>query len=99
MTAVLEEVKNFQMPGSDMKNFRRASVLMAKAGIYDLRQHHDDVIMPVLRHWKVFERTGFGPEGEAARAELAEVLTALDAAAARFEESRDRALARQAARG
>ncbi len=98
MVAVLQEVKDFQMPGSDMKNFRRASVLMAKAGIYDLRQHHDDVIMPVLRQWKVFERTGFGPEGEAARDELSAVLTALDAAATRFEESRDRALARAAAR-
>ena len=99
MVAVLAEVKYFQMPGSDMKNFRRASVLMAKAGIYDLRQHHDDVIMPVLRHWNVFERTGFGPEGEAAREELVQVLATLNSAATRFEESRDRALARAAARG
>jgi acyl-[acyl-carrier-protein] desaturase len=53
----------------------------------------------VLRHWNVFERTGFGPEGEAAREELVGVLAALDSAATRFEDSRDRALARAAARG
>ncbi|WP_127784167.1 acyl-ACP desaturase [Rhodococcus sp. X156] len=98
MRAITDEVINFQMPGSDMANYRRSSVLIAKAGIYDLRQHHDDVIMPVLRKWQVFERGGLTAEGEQARDELAAALKALDAAATRFEESRDRALARQAAR-
>ena len=98
MRAIVDEVRAFEMPGSDMPDFRRNSVAMAKAGIYDLRQHHDDVIMPVLRHWKVFERTGFGAAGEAAREELSQILAALDAAATRFEESRDRALARKLAR-
>ncbi|MGZ6770803.1 MAG: acyl-ACP desaturase [Mycobacteriaceae bacterium] len=98
MRAITEEVVNFKMPGSDMSDFRRNSVLIAKAGIYDLRQHHDDVIMPVLRKWNVFERSGLTAVGEAAREELAAAMKALDSAASRFEESRDRALARQAAR-
>ena len=98
MRAITAEVVNFEMPGSDMANYRRSSVMIAKAGIYDLRQHHDDVIMPVLRKWQVFERTGLSAVGEAAREELALALKALDSAASRFEESRDRALARQAAR-
>ena len=98
MRAITDEVVHFEMPGSDMANYRRSSVLMAKAGIYDLRQHHDDVIMPVLRKWKVFERDGLSAAGEAAREELAVALKALDSAASRFEESRDRALARQSAR-
>lgn len=98
MRAITDEVVNFEMPGSDMANYRRSSVMIAKAGIYDLRQHHDDVIMPVLRNWKVFDRTGLSGAGEAAREELAMALKALDSAASRFEESRDRAFARQAAR-
>lgn len=98
MRAIADEVVNFKMPGSDMADFRRNSVLIAKAGIYDLRQHHDDVIMPVLRKWNVFERSGLTAVGEAAREELAAALKALDSAASRFEESRDRAFARQAAR-
>jgi acyl-[acyl-carrier-protein] desaturase len=69
-------------------------VLIAKAGIYDLRLHHDEVVSPILRHWKVFERTDFGPEGEKAREELAEFMTALDAQASRFVESRERVRAR-----
>jgi acyl-[acyl-carrier-protein] desaturase len=53
----------------------------------------------VLRAWKVFERTDFGPEGEKAREELAQFLTGLDAQATKFVESRERARARSAAKG
>ena len=53
-----------------MTDFQRNSVTIAKAGIYDLRLHHDAVIMPVLKYWKVFDRNDFGPEGEQARDEL-----------------------------
>jgi acyl-[acyl-carrier-protein] desaturase len=94
MRAVADEVINFEMPGATMAGFRRNSVLIAKAGIYDLRLHHDEVVSPILRHWKVFERTDFGPEGEKAREELAEFMAALDAQASRFVEGRERMRAR-----
>jgi len=99
MRAVTTEVVGFEMPGATMAGFRKNSLLIAKAGIYDLRLHYDEVVSPVLRAWKVFERTDFGPEGEQARAELAEFLTGLDAQATKFVESRERARARSAARG
>jgi acyl-[acyl-carrier-protein] desaturase len=99
MRAVTTEVVGFEMPGATMAGFRKNSLLIAKAGIYDLRLHYDEVVSPVLRAWKVFERTDFGPEGEQARAELAEFLTALDAQATKFVESRERARARSAAKG
>ena len=67
-----------------MPNFRRHGVLMAKHGIYDLRQHYEEVVMPVLRKWNVFERTDFGPEGEKTREELAAFLEQLDKDATRF---------------
>jgi acyl-[acyl-carrier-protein] desaturase len=58
----------------------------------------DEVIMPVLKFWKVFERSDFGPRGEAAREELSTFLTGLDAQATRFverrEASRERAMSR-----
>jgi acyl-[acyl-carrier-protein] desaturase len=98
MKAVTKEVTNFSMPGATMANFRRNSALIAKAGIYDLRLHHDEVVAPVLRAWKVFERTDLGPEGEQAREELAAFMAGLDAQASRFVESRERARARAAAR-
>ena len=74
------------------------TMLIAKAGIYDLRLHHDEVVSPVLRAWKIFDRDDFGPAGEKAREELAEFLAGLDAQATRFVESRERARARTAAR-
>ena len=99
MRAVTTEVVGFEMPGATMAGFRKNSLLIAKAGIYDLRLHYDEVVSPVLRAWRVFERTDFGPEGEQARAELAEFLTGLDAQATKFVESRERARARSAAKG
>ncbi len=98
LRAVTDIVTNFQMPGAGMPNFRRHGVLMAKHGIYDLRQHLEEVVMPVLRKWDVFGRTDFGPEGEQTREELSTFLEQLDKDAARFEEMRDRALAREAAK-
>jgi acyl-[acyl-carrier-protein] desaturase len=93
--SITDIVMNFQMPGLNQPNFRRNAVLIAKYGIYDLRQHLDEVLMPVLRKWKIFERTDLGAEGEQARTTLAEYLDDMGKQATRFEESRDRALARE----
>ena len=99
MRAITDEVLNFAMPGAVIPSFQRKAALMAKAGIYDLRIHHDDVVQPLLRYWKVFDLTGLGAAGEAAREELATFVKGLDTQAFRFEERRDAAAARRAARG
>lgn len=97
--AVAKEVIGFEMPGAGMDGFARKSVTIAKAGIYDLRQHHDEVIMPILRKWKILQRDDFTGEGARARDQLGEFMTALDAQADRFTEQRERAFARQIAKG
>jgi acyl-[acyl-carrier-protein] desaturase len=99
MRAVVDVVKNFQMPGAGVENFGRKSVQIAVAGIYNLRIHRDEVLSPVLRNVRAFERTDLGPAGEQAREELAEVMDALEGAAARFEEKVAARKAREAARG
>jgi acyl-[acyl-carrier-protein] desaturase len=96
--AIADEVIGFEMPGATMAGFRRNSMIIAKAGIYDLRLHHDDVVMPILRHWDVFGRADLGAVGEQARDELAVFLEGLDAQAARFVERRAENRARTAAR-
>jgi acyl-[acyl-carrier-protein] desaturase len=98
MRAITEVVKTFEMPGADIPGFQRKAVEMAIDGIYDLRQHRDDVVMPVLRYWKVFDVEGLSAEGEQARNELSAFLDDLDAQASRFEDKRDRLKARLAAR-
>jgi len=98
MKAVANEVIHFEMPGANMANFRKNSIIIAKAGIYDPRLHFDEVVSPILRTWKVFERTDFGPEGEKAREELAQFLSGLDEQATKFVDNRERMRARMAAR-
>lgn len=98
MIAILDVVKNFQMPGANLPGFQRKAVEMAVAGIYDLRSHKDEVVAPVLRFWKVFELEGLSAEGEAARTELAELMEAMEKQALRFEDKRDMLKARMAPR-
>lgn len=98
LQAVSDIVMNFVMPGAGMPNFRRNGVLMAKHGIYDLRQHLEEVVWPVLRKWRVFEREDFTGRGENKREELAAFLEDLEKQATKFEEMRDRSLAREAAK-
>lgn len=99
MVAVLGSVRDFAMPGHGIEGFGRMAVQIAVEGIYDLRQHREEVVMPVLRKWRVFEREDLGPTGEAARDELAALMSDMDAQASRFEEKRDALKARLAARG
>jgi acyl-[acyl-carrier-protein] desaturase len=98
MEAIRDEVVGFAMPGAGMTDFARNSLVIAKAGIYDLRLHHDEVIQPVLRFWKIFDRTDLGPAGEKARAELADFVADLDVRATRFVDKRAEQRARAEAR-
>ena len=98
MIAILDVVKNFEMPGANLPGFQRKAVEMAVEGIYDLRSHKDEVVAPVLRFWRVFELEGLSAEGEAARTELAELMEAMEKQALRFEDKRDMLKARMAPR-
>jgi acyl-[acyl-carrier-protein] desaturase len=98
MIAINDVVQTFQMPGADIAGFQRKAVEMAIAGVYDLRQHRDDVVMPVLRYWKIFEIEGLNAEGEKARSELSDFMDGLEKQALRFEDKRDALRARMAQR-
>jgi acyl-[acyl-carrier-protein] desaturase len=98
MRAVTDVVTNFQMPGYTIDGFLRKSVIIANAGIYDLRLHHDDVLAPILRKWNVWDMEGLNGEGEKAREELAQFMADLDQAATKFTTRREERRARQAAR-
>ncbi|KIU18077.1 acyl-ACP desaturase [Mycolicibacterium llatzerense] len=88
MVAIRDEVINFAMPGQGMTDFTKNALTIAKAGIYDLRIHHDDVLVPVLRFWNIFDRNDFGAVGEQAREELIGFLGLLDERARFYEEKR-----------
>ena len=84
--AIVDEVLAFQMPGAGIPGFLRKASQIAKAGIYDLRVHRDEVLMPILRHWRIFEITGLDGAAEEARRRLSEHLARLDDSIQRFEE-------------
>jgi acyl-[acyl-carrier-protein] desaturase len=96
--AITAEIVDFEMPGAVMDNFRRMSVQIAEAGIYDLRVHHDDIVWPLLRHLQVFEVTGLDAEAERTREQLRAFLERLDVLASRFEDKRAARRERVAAR-
>jgi acyl-[acyl-carrier-protein] desaturase len=99
MHSIYRILLNFQMPGFSIPNFRRNAVKMAVGGIYDMRQHLDDVVLPVLRYWRVFDRDDLTGAGERSREELAELIGRMEAEAAKFEASKARYLDRDRSRG
>lgn len=96
--SITATITDFVMPGFEIAGFRRNAALMAKAGIYDLRQHRDEVVLPVLRHWKLMERNDLGPNGERHREVLGAFLADLDKQVERFEDARARVLERKSNR-
>ena len=84
--AIVDEVLAFEMPGAGIPSFLRKAAAIAKAGIYDIRIHRDEVLLPILQHWKIFDLTGLDAAAEDARRVLADHLDRLEASAQRFEE-------------
>jgi acyl-[acyl-carrier-protein] desaturase len=99
MRAIADVVTNFDMPGANMPGFGRKAVQIALAGIYDLQQHLDDVVAPVLRAWNVFERNDLSGDGLKARDELKAFMDATYKTAATFNDKREVHFERQIARG
>ena len=99
MRAIADVVTNFGMPGANMPGFGRKAVQIALAGIYDMQQHLDEVIAPVLRAWKVFERTDLTGDGLKAREDLSAFLAKTGVEAERFNEKREVYFERLVARG
>ena len=89
-------LKNFKMPGYTVPDFRRKAVTIAMGGVYDPRIHLDDVVMPVLKKWRIFEREDFTGEGARLRDELAVLITELEETCDKFDEAKARKLERDA---
>jgi acyl-[acyl-carrier-protein] desaturase len=96
VSAIADEVIGFEMPGAIIAGFGPASARIADAGIYDPRNHLDDVVQPLLRHWRIFDVEGLDNTAERRRDELATFLDGLETAAVRFTEKREARAARRA---
>ncbi len=98
MTSVHRVLRNFKMPGFTVPEFRRKAVIIAVGGVYDPNIHLNDVVMPVLRKWRIFEREDFTGEAARMRDDLAVLIKQLEVACEKFEISKQRHLEREARR-
>ena len=85
------------MPGTGIVDFEAHAMAIAKAGIYDLKVHHEQILVPVvLRHWGIEDLEGLTPEAEEARTRLVRRIDRIGKAgrrlAARWAEAEARAL-------
>ena len=83
------------MPGSGTPGYLRHGVLIADAGIYDVRTHRDEVVAPLLKHWQALTLPVAGAAAQKAQQDLSQHLDRLQDIAQRFEQRR--ALRRQRA--
>jgi acyl-[acyl-carrier protein] desaturase len=68
MLAIESQVREFEMPGTGIVDFESHARAIARAGIYDFKVHHSQILVPVvLRHWGVESVTGLSDEAERAR--------------------------------
>lgn len=92
--AIERQVRTFEMPGTGIVDFDAHARAIAKAGIYDLAIHHDQILQPVVtRLWGVEALEGLTPEAEQARASLVKRIERIGRAGRRFAARRDAALA------
>jgi acyl-[acyl-carrier protein] desaturase len=95
MKSLHRVLRNFKMPGYTVPEFRRKAVIIAVGGVYDPRIHLDDVVMPVLKKWRIFEREDFTGEAAAMRDDLGKLIEELEETCEKFEVAKVRRLERE----
>ncbi|MFL6664734.1 MAG: acyl-ACP desaturase, partial [Rhizobacter sp.] len=88
LVAIADEVADFEMPGSGTPGYLRHGVLIADAGIYDVRTHRDEVVAPLLKHWQALTLPVGGATAQKAQQDLSQHLDRLHDIAQRFEQRR-----------
>jgi acyl-[acyl-carrier-protein] desaturase len=95
MKSLHRVLRNFKMPGYTVPEFRRKAVVIAVGGVYDPRIHLDDVVMPVLKKWRIFEREDFTGEAAEMRDDLGKLVEELEDTCVKFEVAKERRLERE----
>jgi len=98
MHAIEREVVGFSMPGLGIPGFAGHAAAIAKAGVYDLAIHHDQILVPMLlRHWQIDQLEGLDAEAEQSRERVMARLAKSERVARRLTARREAAAAAGAA--
>src|SRR6267378_2986797 len=95
MKSLHKVLRNFKMPGYTIPDFRRKAVIIAVGGVFDPRIFLDDVVMPVLKKWRIFEREDFTGEAAEMRDDLGKLVEELEETCEKFEDAKRRRLERE----
>jgi acyl-[acyl-carrier-protein] desaturase len=88
--AINRVLQNFAMPGTSIPGFQRKALKMARLGIYNLRIHAENIVDPLMRHWKIDGQTGLNAEAAQAQEELMAIYPDLIHRAEQFEARQNR---------
>jgi acyl-[acyl-carrier-protein] desaturase len=68
LPAIERQVREFEMPGTGIPGFKQHAEAIARGGLYNLQQHHDQILQPVVvKWWKIESLQGLTSEAEIAR--------------------------------
>jgi acyl-[acyl-carrier-protein] desaturase len=85
LPAIERQVREFEMPGTGIPGFKRHAEAIARGGLYNLQQHHDQILEPVvLKWWKIESLQGLSSEAEVARDALVRQIHRIGKAARRL---------------
>jgi acyl-[acyl-carrier-protein] desaturase len=85
LAAIHRVLDDFKMPGTVIPGYLRRAVDMARAGVYNLRIHHDRIVQPLLREWKVEQLTGLSVRAQELQDKIMEIPERVMRAAEAFE--------------
>jgi acyl-[acyl-carrier-protein] desaturase len=86
--AIDRVIRNFTMPGTDIADFARHARTMAKAGVYSLAIHHDQILVPiVIQRWGLEHMQGLDDDAERARERALRYIARLGKVSRRLESS------------
>jgi acyl-[acyl-carrier-protein] desaturase len=85
LEGIYRTLANFQMPGVGIPGFLRRSIDIARAGVYNLRIHHDRVLLPLLEQWAISNLGGLTARAAELQQKLMELPGQILRKAERFE--------------
>lgn len=85
LSGIYSVFTNFEMPGIGIPGFLRRSIEIARAGVYNLRIHHDRVVMPLIEQWNIAELKDLTPKAAEVQDKIMRLPAVLVRQAERFE--------------
>lgn len=85
LEGIYNTLVNFAMPGVGIPGFLRKSIDVARAGVYNLRIHHDNVVQPLLSQWGIDKLEGLSTRAAEIQEKIMALPAQIVAGAERFE--------------